>query len=545
MDQKAQSQHREREHFFSAAKLVAAITLLSRIFGFFRDMGIASLGASRFTDAFGLAFKIPNLFRRLFGEGALASAFVPVFTDIHEKEGLEKARLLLANSFGVLSVFLAVLLVVGEAGFFAYWLLTDKPDHELLMRLAMIMLPYMFTVCLLALCSAALNACGHFWFPAAAPIIFNIFGIVAAWWLAPAVTDNLSGQLGIVAVSVVAAGIVQLAAVLWLLRKSGLYLRPRLRPVEPAIRTVIANMTPMLIGLGFLQFTEFFQDLIAWMLTATEHSSTFLGFACPLKPGVIVRLNAARAFYQFPMGVLAISLGVAVFPLMSRYAARGDTANLRDSINRAVRLSIMEGLATGAGLFVLAEPIMMIYAKRRFTAGDAREAALVLQMYVLGMWAYCSYQILARAFYACKDTRTPLKVSCVLAVVNLLLLTAMIWIPGFGPGAFGLSTSITFSLNTAILIWILRRRLGLLGGRRIAASVLRTLVACAVMAGTVYSLERCMGEMNNLIVLAVCIPAGAVVFTLTAWLMGSPELYELRGPRLPEAPGESIGPGAQ
>src|SRR3989339_1387638 len=140
--------HNEREHFFTQAKVVAGITLISRIFGFFRDMGIASLGATRYTDAFGLAFKIPNLFRRLFGEGALASAFVPVFTEVHEKDGLEKARLLLANGFAILSLFLAALLVIGEAGFFLYSLLPGPKDRELLMLLAMIMYPYMFTVCL-------------------------------------------------------------------------------------------------------------------------------------------------------------------------------------------------------------------------------------------------------------------------------------------------------------------------------------------------------------------------------------------------------------
>jgi putative peptidoglycan lipid II flippase len=112
MDDKARSEHKEREHFFTSAKVVAGITLISRIFGFVRDLGITSLGATRYNDAFGLAFKIPNLFRRLFGEGALASAFVPVFTDVYEKQGIEKARLLLANSFAILTVFLAFLLVV-------------------------------------------------------------------------------------------------------------------------------------------------------------------------------------------------------------------------------------------------------------------------------------------------------------------------------------------------------------------------------------------------------------------------------------------------
>ncbi len=533
MDSKAQSEHKEREHFFNAAKVVAGITLISRVFGFFRDMGIVSLGATRYNDAFGLAFKIPNLFRRLFGEGALASAFVPVFTDVHEKNGFEKARLLLANAFAMLAVFLAVLLVIGELIFFLYSLVPGPKDREFLMLLIIIMYPYMFTVCLLALCSAALNARGHFVFPAFAPIIFNIFGIVAAWWLAPLLKENLQHQLVLVAFSVVVAGVVQLAAVLWLFRKFGLFLRPRLKPVEPGIGQIVKLITPILIGLGFLQFSEFFQDIIAWNLTVTKLSSTINIFGWPitrpLTEGVIVRVGAARAFYQFPMGVLAISLGVAVFPLLSRYASRGDIPNLRDSINRAIRLSLVEGLATGVGLFILAEPIMMIYARRRFSVDDAMQSAFVLKTYVLGMWAYCSYQILARAFYACKDTKTPLKVSCVLAVLNLILLLAFVWLPRIGPGAFGLSTSITFAINVIVLIYILHRRLGRIGGRKIAASLVRAAIACAVMAGVVCFLKGYMKDMNNLVLLGVCVPAGAGVFVFILWLLKAPELKELMG----------------
>jgi putative peptidoglycan lipid II flippase len=150
-------------------------------------------------------------------------------------------------------------------------------------------------------------------------------------------------------------------------------------------------------------------------------------------------------------------------------------------------------------------------------------------MYVLGMWAYCSYQILTRAFYACKDTKTPLKVSCILAVVNLMLLLAFIWVPDIGPGSFGLSTSITFAANVIILAYILRRRLGLLGGRKIAVSFARTVVACVVMAAAVYLLRFLMKDTNNLLVLAVCVPAGAAMFVLTAWLLKAPELKELIG----------------
>ncbi|MEN6386460.1 MAG: murein biosynthesis integral membrane protein MurJ [Phycisphaerales bacterium] len=532
MDQKLDNEHKEREHFFNAAKVVAAITLVSRIFGFFRDMGIASLGAGRYTDAFGYAFKLPNLFRRLFGEGALAAAFVPVFSEVYDKEGNEKARKLLANMFALLAVFLAVLLVIGEAVFLFSLFSGANKDTQLLALLRIIMFPYMFTVCLLALCSAALNSKGHFIFPAAAPILFNIFGIAAAWWLAPYL-EKLQSQLVLVAFSVIIAGVVQLGAVVWLLTKFELFAWPKLKPVEPGVMQIVRLVTPMLLGLGFLQFSEYFQDTIAWNLTYTEENPVikFLGWSVtrPLTEGVIVRVGVARAFYQFPMGVLAISLGVAVFPLLSRYAARGDIPNLRDAINRAIRLSLLEGIATGVGLFILAEPIMKIYVRRNFTMADAAQAAFVLKMYVLGMWAYCSYQILARAFYACKDTKTPLKISCALAVFNLILVFSLIWVPQIGIGAFGLSTSITFAVNVAILILLLRKRLGLLGGRKIAACILRSAIACGAMAAVVYLLEWYFAKINNLLLLGICVLAGAVVFVLMLWILKAPELYEFIG----------------
>ena len=479
--------HREREHFFNAAKVVAGLTLISRVFGLFRDMGVTSLGANRSTDAYGLAFQIPNLFRRLFGEGALSSAFVPVFTETAEKNGFEKASRLLANAMALLAVFLLVIMLVVEIGFLIAALLPGPADRKLLMTLATIMFPYMVTVCLLALGSAAMNCRGHFAFPAAAPIIFNIVGIIAAWWITPLLKNNLQGQLVIVAVSVITAGVIQLIAILWLLHKSGFSIRLRLTPVEPGIKPILKLLTPMLLGLGFLQISELLQTIISWNLTATAAAPDINMFGWvlhrPLTPGVITRVNAARALYQFPMGVLAISLGIAVFPLLTRYAARNDIVNLRDSINRALRLSLMEGIATGVGLYILAEPIIkLIYARRNFSPADAAQAAFILQMYVLGMWSYCSYQILVRSFYSLKDTMTPLKVFCALAGVNLIMLVTMVWIPGLGAGAFGLSTTITFMINSGVLVYLLRKRLGLFGGRKLFASVVRSIIASAVMA---------------------------------------------------------------
>lgn len=534
MNTKLHDEHIEREHFFSSAKTVAVITLVSRVFGMLRDMAITSLGANRLTDAYGLAFQIPNLFRRLFGEGALTSAFVPVFTETSEKSGFEKACKLLSNALAILAVFLTAVMLLVEIIFLITALLPGPDDRKLLMVLASIMLPYMVTVCLLAMGSAALNCRGHFAYPAAAPIILNIFGIAAAWWVAPILRKELSDRLIIVAISVTSAGVVQLAAVLWLLSKSGFSLKLRLKPVEAGIRPMMRLLAPVLLGLGFLQISELLATIISWNLTAVSAHPTINIFGWvlhrPLTEGVIVRVNAARALYQFPMGVLAIPVGVAVFPLLTRYAARGDIRNLRDSINRALRLALMDGIATGVGMFILAEPIVkLIYTRRNFTAADAAQSAFILKMYVIGMAAYCSYQILTRAFYSFKDTVTPLKISCWLVVANLAMLVPMLWMPSLGAGGFGLSTTITFTLNAVILMYLLRKRLGRFGGRKILISVARTVAGCAVMAGVVYLLRYQLGAVRNWIVVTVCIPAGAISFFAVVWLLGAPELGELMG----------------
>jgi len=534
MNTKLHDEHTEREHFFSSAKTIAVITLVSRIFGMLRDMAITSLGANRLTDAYGLAFQIPNLFRRLFGEGALTSAFVPVFTETTEKSGFEKACKLLSNALALLAVVLTAIMLVVEIIFLITALLPGPDDRKLLMVLASIMFPYMVTVCLLAMSSAALNCRGHFAYPAAAPIILNIFGIIAAWWVAPILREELSGRLIIVAISVTSAGVVQLAAVLWLLGKSGFSLKLRLKPVEAGIRPMMRLLAPVLLGLGFLQISELLATVISWNLTTVTAHPTINIFGWvlhrPLTAGVIVRVNAARALYQFPMGVLAIPVGVAVFPLLTRYAARGDIRNLRDSINRALRLALMEGAATGVGMFILAEPIVkLIYTRRNFTAADAAQSAFILKMYAVGMAAYCSYQILTRAFYSFKDTVTPLKISCWLVFVNLGMLVPMLWIPSLGAGAFGLSTAITFTINAVILMYLLRKRLGLFGGRKILISVARTVVGCAVMAAVVYLLRYQLGDVRNWIVVMVCVPAGAITFFAVVWLLGAPEMGELMG----------------
>ena len=541
--------HTEREHFFGAAKIMAALTMLSRVFGLFRDMAIWAFGASRATDSFWVAFSIPNLFRRLFGEGALSAAFVPVFTEVAEADGWDKARRVLANTAGLLATVLAALIVIGEAILLALLLWAPGEwDRTLMLQLTMIVLPFMFTICLLALGSAALNCKGHFAYPAFAPILLNLFMISAALCGHRMNLGDSWRGLFLLSGSVLAAGVVQLVGVVWLLRSSGLAAMPRLRPLLAEVRKIARLILPTMIPLGILQFSAFFDRMYAWWMTAAQEGDVVRVFGlatplrAPLEEGVVTCLYAAGRLYQFPMGILAISLATAVFPLFSRYASRNDVAGLRDATNRALRLSLFMGLPAGVALAVLAQPVAELICRHgKFTARDVDRVAYILRMYCLGMWAYFCNHILLRAFFSQKDTVTPLKVSCGLVGVNMLLVITLVFTP-LRAGAIGLATAVTAAATTLLLTWILRRRWGRIGLRRILASLARTVAATAAMSGVLWiilvHLHPFAAQLarhwqvrwaDEAVVVLTAVPAGAVTYFLAARLLRCTEIRELLG----------------
>ncbi len=514
-----EDKHSEHEHFFGAAKVVAGMTMLSRVLGLVRDMVIVPIGGPVLADAFWTAFRVPNLFRRLFGEGALSAAFVPVFTESAERDGWDRARVVLANAAGLLAVLLAALAIVIELGLLAAWgIWGDDWARAKLFEYTAVMLPFMVTVCLLALGSSALNCKGHFAYPAFAPILLNVGLITAAWWVAPALSRSDEGQFLVIAAALSIMGVLQLIGIVWLLRRYSLSSRPRLRPVLPEIKRIVALMGPMLIPLSVVQFSAFADTIISLVLT---------GPGLPLQPGVVRCHYAAGRLYQLPMGVLAISIATAVFPLFSRYAARDDTHGLRTATNRALRLCLFLGLPAGVALLVLSRPaIAMIFQRKDFTAFDTGRAALILQMYCLGMGAYFCNHILLRAFFARKDTRTPLLLACVLAGVNILLVIGGMFTP-LKSGAIGAATAATSTLNAVALVWVLRRRLGGIGGRRLLASVARTIAACVVMIAAMWVVWYFAAPDESWEIILFCVPTGLAAFLASAVALRCPELREL------------------
>ncbi len=518
-----EDKHSEHEHFFGAARVVAGLTMVSRVLGMVRDMVIVPLGGPILADRFWTAFAVPNLFRRLFGEGALSAAFVPVFTDVAERSGWDRARVVLANVAGILAVFLVGLMVLIGLGLLSAWLLFGGDwTRAILLQLTAVMLPFMVTVCLLALGSAALNCKGRFAYPAFTPILLNVVLIVAACWVAPAISHTDSGQFFVIASALVAAGILQLLGVVWMLSRARLAVVPALRPVLPEVKRMTRLMAPMLIPLSVLQFSAFADRVIALVFIQSAAHPDF-----PLTAGVVRCLYAANRLFQLPLGVLAISIATVVFPLFSRYSTRNDIPGLRDATNRALRLSLFLGIPAGVALIILAEPVVaLIFQRKNFTAFDTDRAAFVLQMYCLGMAAYFCNHILLRAFFARKDTRTPLLLACVLAPLNMALVVGGIFTP-LRSGAFGAATAATSTLNVAGLVFVLRHRLGGIGGRKLLVSALRTSVACAVMAAAIWAVWYFTTPCESWKIILFCVPTGAAAFLIVAATLRCPELREL------------------
>ncbi len=527
----------EQDHFFSAAKVVAGLTMTSRVLGFLRDMVLVPLGLPAVADVFWTAFGIPHMFRRLFGEGALSAAFVPVFTETAEKNGWARAKKVLANTAGLLAIVLTFLVAIIEIGLAIWLLLSDQSDADQantlrqMIEFTMIMLPFTLFICMLALCSSALNAKGHFAYPAAAPIMLNVGLICTALFVAPAISSADVPRFRVVGVGLVISSIVQLAGALWLLKRSGILTMWNLRPILPEIRLIAKRMAPAVLPLGMVQLGDLLMKCIAVALTHIEDA--------PLDPGVVRGQYLAGRLYQLPLGVLAVSIATVIFPLLSRCAARSDLAGLRDAINRALRLCLFLAIPSGVALILLAEPTIVVgFQRGDFTPADTAIAVGMLRMYCIGMPAYFCSHILLRAFFARKDMRTPMYSAVVATALSLVLMYLGCYTP-LKSDALGLATSVAAILNVTWLLWVLHKKVGNLGLRSLLASTAKTVVATVVMAGAIvgakWALESgwqvCLpGSVlaGRITVLAGAVVAGLATFFAIARLLRCPELAELR-----------------
>ncbi len=509
----------ENRRMTRAAGVIGAATFLSRIFGFVRDMVIAwFFGAGMAADAFFVAFRLPNLLRRLFAEGALSIAFVPVFTEVLEKEGREAAASMARSAMRLLSL---ILIGVSAAGVLAapvlVWIIApgfaDDPEKfGVTVRLTRIMFPYILLVGLVALAMGILNPLGHFAAPALAPVFLNLAMIGAVFFISPYMEDPVTG----LAVGVIIGGGLQLLLQLPFLVKKGVVFWRHARLFHPALKKVALLMGPMVFGAAVYQINQLVGTLLASLLD--EGSVSYLYYADRL--------------VQFPLGIFAIALATAVLPSLSRQAAANDVAALKETFGYALRLVFFITLPAMVGLIVLREPIVaLLFGRGAFDANTVRLTAYALLFYAAGLWAFSAVRIVVSIFYALQDTKTPVKIACVSVAANIVL--GIVLMQFLAHGGLALATSLASMVNLAMLLWSLRRRLGLLGMRRVVCSVAVS-AACSVLMGagvwliSFYFVPPAGGRMLDLLVgLAAAIFAGIGIYALLHLAFRSPELGAL------------------
>lgn len=544
------------DRFERNARTFTLLTLLSRATGLLRDATLArAFGVGPVMDAFAFGFMVPNLFRRLFGEGALSAAFLPQYAGLAASDPA-RARRFAALTIVAMAVVLNALALVGVL--VLLWLRARTPELSMTLaspvpigsgglvaaptaigtarlgiELLAIMLPYMPLVCMVAVLGSVLQSHDRFGPTAASPIILNLSIVAACLGFYPFFRESgLAGQhrhAMIVAGSVLVAGVLQLLWVATAARRVGLSLRAApslLRPGDAAepLRTTLAKALPMMLGLGVLQLNTFLDGLIAsW---PTMVGPTILGVPFPLEPGAMAALGNAQRLYEFPLGVFGIAVASAIFPVLSRQAK--EPAAFLATLRRGLRLVVFIGLPASVGLMLVARPaVATLLQGGRFTPEDTTRVAFILLGYAPAIWSYSMVNVLARAFYALGDVATPTRVSLGMVALNLTLNVTLIFTP-LREAGLAWSTALCSVAQCAILLAILRRRTGPLVDRDVRGSWLAAIQASAAMAAALLLvgllLPRGTTWGSAVRELAVLLPVGAAAFAGVALLLRRPEL---------------------
>lgn len=506
-------------NLYKATGTIGGLTMVSRIAGFAREMIFARvLGANAVTDAFFQAFILPNVFRRLFAEGAFSAAFVPMFSRrLHGEGGLESAR---GFSTDVLSVFLPVLILVAALFELAMpgviWLLSDKSDppgqFDLAVDLARITFPYIVLVSLTTLFTGMLNSVSRFAPGASFPIILNIMLIAALligerWIDAGASLEQVAYALSW---TVAAAGLMQLAWVAWWVKVEGFSLRIRKPVVTPEVKRLAVIAFPAAIGGGAYQINTLIQ----------------LYFLNQLEGSTISYMNYADRLNQLPLGIIGIALGTAILPALSRHIGGGEREQADRVQSNAIELAMLLTLPAAVALAICGSAfVQMIFQGGRFGAEDAAIVGNVVVALVMGLPAYVLVKVLVPAYYARSDTRTPLYAA--LASLGFFILFNIAFLHRFGVVGVAAASAIGAWLNAGLLYAILVKRGHYAMPGALVTRLLRQLIAAGAMGAVLWAIGGWLteyytaGVFARIFALLALSVAGALIYFIVGYAVGA------------------------
>lgn len=513
-----------------ATGTIGALTLVSRVLGMVRDMLMARyVGAGFASDAFLIAWRLPNLFRALFAEGAFSAAFVPMFNRIMAKNGADDAEAgraaAIAFAGQVLSVLFPVLVVLTFVMMLAagpvVWAMTGGfpdggPDKFALARhLTIITFPYLGLVSLTSLLGGILNSFNRFWVNAAAPTLLNICMIVAILFFRGASPIETAETQ---AIAVTVSGLLQLLWLIWSCRRIGISLRLGMPTLSPQVKAMLAVIGPAAIGQGAIQFN---------LLISTSLAARFL------PQGSVSWIYYADRLNQLPLGLIGIGVGTAILPLLSRQIGSGDKQAANDTQNRALELALFLALPAAIALFVSATPLIRgVFQHGAFTAVDTFGCAATLAAFAPGVPAYVLIKVLTPGFYARSDTKTPVRIAFIAMLVNLIGNLTLIW--QLGAVGIALSTAISAWVNVVLLYWALRREDHLTLDERFRSKALRIIAAGMAMGVALYIGNDLLdAHMSGLFwerigALVLLCGGGGLIYGLSSILIGAYRLSELK-----------------
>jgi len=501
---------------------MAVATLTSRVLGMVREMVYARfMGTSWVASAFILAFQIPNLFRRLLGEGALTAAFIPIFKEKEKLEG-DKSMWRAANAMiSALVVFTCVIVALGLVGISVALAIGGQVEGEttrfsartlLMLQLLRVMLPYLLLVCLAAVFMGMLNARRHFFIPAMGATMLNVVMIASVLWLAPRFgrdlppENRLPVQIFALALGVLAAGVAQAGFQLPLLWREGFAYRWLSPWRDETVRRVVKQMLPVTIGVAAFQINVVTINILAYW--ADDY--------------VVASFQYAVRLMELPQGLFGISLATYLLPTLSGLAAEKKFDEFRGELRQGVGHLVFANLIASVLLMVLAEPIIrLLFERGMFDATSTSQATLALACLAPGLVAFSVVNVLARAFFALGDTRTPMKISLCCLTLNLLLSAVLVW--RFKQGGLGVANTTTSLLNVWLLTHALRRKLKTLDMQSLRTACFKVVWA-GILAGIVAwsgwrFWERSLGHETLVLkigaVFAPAIAAGLIYWCLT------------------------------
>jgi len=498
------------------AGITGIATLTSRLLGLGRDQVLAAFfGAGNQMDAFVVAFRIPNLVRDLFAEGAMSAAFVPTFTHELTLKGKADAWRLANNVVNALLLATGLLVLLGIVfarpliGIYAGDFGQVPGKLELTVQLTRVMLPFLTMVAVAAAMMGMLNSLHHYFVPALSPAMFNLAAIAGAFTLVPLMPALGQPPIMAIAIAALAGGFGQMAIQWPPLHREGFRYRPVFDPRDPVLRRTLILMGPGTIGLAATQVNLFVNTLLA-----TSQGT-----------GAASWLTYAFRLMYLPIGLFGVSIGTAVLPAVSRHAAVQDTNGIRRTVSRGLGMMLMLNVPATVGLFVLATPIVrLLFERGQFLPADTTATAAAARLYAIGLAGYSAVRIASPTFYAIGDSRVPATVSAGAIAVNVVASVTLVRAIGFAGLALG--TSLASIANGAALVWLLRRRLGSLDGRRLLLTFIKAAASSAVMAMAAVAIQRAMesavpgsGVLPQIIRLGTSIGGALAALACTAMLL--------------------------